>query len=491
MPFTPTSEQQAALEAFRTGDEVTIEAGAGTGKTSTLKLLAADAPRRRGIYFAYNKAIAKAAAASFPRSVYCKTLHGLAYGPVARYRPHLIDRMNIGLQPSREVAEILGIAGPHRVTADIVLAPWQVASLVLETIKQFCYSSDEHVNRTNLPWRSNLTTPDVRTALAEVVGPYAIKAWKDIESKDGKLGTNHNHYLKMWALTHPRLHADYIMVDEAQDSNALTTGIVRDQIKHGAQVITVGDPNQAINGWRGATDQMDAFEGQRVRLTTSFRFGPAVADEANAWLTYLGSTMRLSGHSALATRVGSLTELPDAVLCRSNARTVEALIDYHDQGVNARIEGGAQDVRKLAEAAQQLKETGRTWHPDLIAFTAWGQVQDFVETDHAGQDLKTAVRLIDTWGADGIINAIDRQAPEDRARVVLSTAHKAKGLEWNRVKLEDDFPGPRDPGDVDFVATREDAMLAYVAVTRAQQHLDAASLRWVHAAVAAGRRAGQ
>jgi hypothetical protein len=51
-----------------------IEAGAGTGKTSTLRLVATTQPRRRALYVAYNKAIASDAKRSFPASVTIRSL---------------------------------------------------------------------------------------------------------------------------------------------------------------------------------------------------------------------------------------------------------------------------------------------------------------------------------------------------------------------------------------------------------------------------------
>ena len=57
--MTPTEEQQAIIDAYRTGRNLVIEAGAGTGKTTTLKMLGTDKPGRKGIYIAYNKAIAR------------------------------------------------------------------------------------------------------------------------------------------------------------------------------------------------------------------------------------------------------------------------------------------------------------------------------------------------------------------------------------------------------------------------------------------------
>ncbi len=62
----PTDEQAAILEAFQGGGDLVIEAGAGTGKTSTLRLLADSETRRKGVYLAFNRAIADDAKASFP-----------------------------------------------------------------------------------------------------------------------------------------------------------------------------------------------------------------------------------------------------------------------------------------------------------------------------------------------------------------------------------------------------------------------------------------
>jgi hypothetical protein len=75
---TPTGEQQAIIDAYQSGADLVIEAGAGTGKTSTLRLVAATQPRRCGLYVAYNKAIASDANRSFPASVTCVTAHSLA-----------------------------------------------------------------------------------------------------------------------------------------------------------------------------------------------------------------------------------------------------------------------------------------------------------------------------------------------------------------------------------------------------------------------------
>jgi hypothetical protein len=61
----PVEEQQHALRLFQTGESIRIDAYAGTGKTTTLRLLANSTPRR-GLYLAFNRSIASDAQSRFP-----------------------------------------------------------------------------------------------------------------------------------------------------------------------------------------------------------------------------------------------------------------------------------------------------------------------------------------------------------------------------------------------------------------------------------------
>ena len=67
--LTPTTKLQAAIDAFETGGTVVIHAGAGTGKTSTLRRLSASRPEAKGLYVPYNKAIQIEAEKSFPHNI--------------------------------------------------------------------------------------------------------------------------------------------------------------------------------------------------------------------------------------------------------------------------------------------------------------------------------------------------------------------------------------------------------------------------------------
>lgn len=478
MGFAPTTEQAAALAAFNTGQDMVLEAGAGTGKTSTLKLFANTDQTRRGTYIAYNKSIATEAARDFPNRVRCVTAHSLGYrAVVALWGDALRARLNAPRIPVRETARALG-ANHLSLGEGRMLANTQVARLAMETVTRFCYSADDQPQKWHVPQVNGADTTEGRALLTAAVVPLARKAWADLSRPDGVLRFSHDCYLKVWAMTNPKLEGDFLMLDEAQDANPLVAQLVAGQ-DH-LQRIAVGDANQSIYAWRGATDFLSTMEAQHhLYLTQSFRFGPAVAYEANKWLMLLGTKLRLIGSPHLTSVIAPLTT-PDAILCRSNAEAVAQLMKHNALGVRAAIVGGGADVKRLAEASIELRERGNTWHPELAAFTSWGMVQDYVEQDAAGGDLKVAVKLIDEYGAEVIIAAIDASVSERDATVVISTAHKAKGREWDRVRIADDFSPPKSTEDDDNpMPSREEMMLAYVAVTRAQKVLDRSGLAWV------------
>jgi hypothetical protein len=472
--LVPTPEQQAIVDAARAGQDLVIEAGAGTGKTSTLRLVAAASPRRRGVYLAYNRAIADDAKRAFPQQVTCATAHALAFRAVGRRHAHRLGGPRV---PARQTAQLWGITHPVRIDAMRVLAPEQLARVVTETITRFCHSAAPQPGPAHVPaGLAGLDDPVAVAVLRQVVVPLAQRAWADLARPDGRLRFTHDCYLKLWQLSDPRLSCDYVLFDEAQDANPVVAAVV-DRQTH-AQRVLVGDSCQAIYGWRGAVDALARFPAdRRLWLWQSFRFGPAIAAQANRWLALLDAPLRLRGFATLRSTVGPLAR-PDAVLCRTNAEAIRQVLAGVGQAGRVALVGGGDPVRRLAQAAITLKAGQGTDHPELFAFGTWAEVQDYAANDHAGHDLKVLVDLVDAHGPEQLIDLVDRLVSEPAADLVVSTAHKAKGREWPRVQLAGDFPQPQKQGRDGRAAEvpRAEAMLAYVAVTRARQVLDPAGL---------------
>lgn len=149
--FAPTGEQMIALDLFKSGGNLAIEAGAGTGKTSTLILLAQSTPRR-GQYLAFNKAIVQEAGAKFPGSVTCSTAHSLAFRAVGhQYRDRLSKSRRMR---SLDIANHLGI-GPLAFSVgemNKALGTPFLGGLVMSAVTRFCQSADLEPQEAHVPY---------------------------------------------------------------------------------------------------------------------------------------------------------------------------------------------------------------------------------------------------------------------------------------------------------------------------------------------------
>ncbi|MFG1796664.1 UvrD-helicase domain-containing protein [Nocardia sp. NPDC049149] len=470
----PTNEQQRVIDAARSQQNMVVQAGAGAGKTSTLVMVGHALVGKKVAYIAYNKAIAIEAKGRFPSQVRCSTSHALAGAYIKKYQRRVSNGQR---QRAHEQARILNIGGSIELTSTVLL-PRDLARIAMETVKRYCQSSDEEINGHHVPWQVGIDRVDEHTFLTDVVLPHARSAWADIRDVEGRLQFDHDYYFKMWALTKPALGFDVVMLDEAQDTNPALAAVIAAQ---DGQQILVGDSNQQLYAWRGAVDVLEGWDAPvRLTLRQSWRFGQAIADEANRWLSVLGADLRVIGNQSLDSAVGRLKR-PDAVLCRTNAEAVKQVMQALQTGRHPALVGGGAAIKALAKAAHQLKTQGRTDHRELFAFRSWGELQDYVDNETGGRDLKPFVDLIDEHGVEKILHTVTGLADnEDDADVVISTAHKSKGREWNTVTIAEDYrePLPDDDGHPGPIP-REDAMLAYVAVTRAKLRLDRTGLAWI------------
>ena len=78
----------------------------------------------------------------------------------------------------------------------------------------------------------------------------------------------------------------FVMLDEYQDTSSIQTKLLA-RLFTGLPVMAVGDPNQAIYGWRGASDanlsglSEDFGAGQTITLSTCWRSGESIVQAAN------------------------------------------------------------------------------------------------------------------------------------------------------------------------------------------------------------------
>ena len=473
--FKPTEEQEKALDLFASGRNLAIEAGAGTGKTSTLSLLS-QSNRNKGQYIAFNKAIVEDSKGRMSSNVKCSTAHSLAYGAIMKDKLYK-ERLAGGRQRPADVAKFLGLqdficyVDGH----EKVISSEKLSIILNNMIYRFCTSADETIWSKHMVQVDGLDGVDPdggkqyknHNVLAQILVPIAQKAWDDISNPNGTLQFKHEHYLKLWHLSDPVINVDYILFDEAQDANPVMYDTVS---KQDCQLVFVGDSAQAIYEFTGAVNAMASIPyDNKAHLTKSFRFGQAVADVANNVLDLLDADLRVVGFDQIESEIVYLDN-PNALLVRSNAGAISAIIDGLMAGKKVAYVGNVNEIISFVRACADLQAGRGTMHPELMCFSDWNEVVMYSEMNEDDKTLQLMVKLITQYSAATIISNFKKLVDESRADVVISTAHKAKGREWDSVQLGRDF------GDNLSTASEAEQRLMYVAVTRAKRQLDVSNI---------------
>lgn len=514
--FPPTPEQTAILAAVATGRTVVVEALAGTGKTSTLELIARAHPAKRILLVVFNKSMQTEAQARMPHNVEARTFDSLGFAgapadAVAKFRAQrdakgssgpirkltdVVKHLGLDRAPTRYVATVASEAGGVAVTRreTQVIQPVKAASAALRTVEVWCTSADTEIAAAHVP--AEVAEDDGNhEAAAAVIVPIAQRVWADLASATGKLRITNGHLTKMWALgspdftrpgSGPRMVPDMVLVDEAQDTAPVCEAVMRGQSR---QTVWVGDTWQSIYAWRGAVNALANVEpddAKRLPLTKSWRFGPQIAGAGNSFLDRLGSRWEIDGGGKPGTVVdaGSMSD-PDAVLCRTNAGMIGEVLTLLEAGRKAAVTPGTRaDISLLAGTVRWLMggQPPARLHDDLAAFGSWREVEVAVESGVADQKVEMLHKLVTEQTIDVIERVVSEMLEIGQAgardAVVVITAHKSKGLQWPRVKIGGDFPQPRRRGESVVEPGREEQKLGYVAVTRAQLALDPGSLSW-------------
>lgn len=471
-PMEPTREQRDAIDAFTTGGSTKVNAYAGTGKTSSLTMLAR-ATDRVGVYMAFNKAIAEDAKRKFPGTVRCQTTHAMAFSAMARrYQvPKMTGNLNGGIIARRLNLRDWGVG------ANIVMSGRGIGWMIAQTLQRFMRSDRDQISLRDVPRPPSLDvlTEEQFRELQGRIYPIAVQVWEQVIDPQSDMPMSHDGYLKAWALGRPMIPGEFIFVDEAQDTNGVVLGILRHQR---AQLVFVGDARQALYEWRGAINAMETFEtAHGTRLTKSWRFGPEIAREGSRALLLLGETVPLTGDDKQPGRICDI-EKPDVILARTNARCVQEVLDEMDAGGRPVVVGGVAPLVAFCDGAEKLLMGIPSDHEDLIGFTTWKQVVDLSQKDE-GQDLRVMVNLIEKHGAAKLKRQLNALPKDERdGTVIISTGHKSKGREWGKVRLCDDFlRGFREPEPDKKVRAHIDPSelrLYYVACTRARKELEIA-----------------
>lgn len=474
--MTPTPQQLNCIAAAVKHAIVKIEACAGAGKTSTLKLVSGEV-KEPSLYVAFNKVTATEASEKFPSHVTCKTTHSIAYAKFGRAIQDKLTRpkggyVNVAFTGT-EIARYYKVGCiMDKTMGTIATTENAVGLFVRQTVERFEQSADKTIELHHLPRMDMQKTLEADPSAADYVLRLAQRLWADRINPDSPVLASHDTYLKQFQLSKPKLGFNVVYLDEAQDSTPCVLDIVMTQANHGAKIILVGDRKQAIYGWRGAINAMQRVEGHTEALTKSFRFGQGVADVATA---VLQGFMKITGREDMPSVIGGVGTVdrskPHMYLFRTNSGLLYAAVAAISKGENIRLEIDVKDFVRLLQSAFALSkgDMKNVKHENILPYPTWNEYKE--EAQKMTGEMKRIVNIIDGGDFYRFVGTLENYVNPENAKIIYTTGHKAKGREHDQVILADDFPSHYDGGD--WVGLNEmEQNLLYVAVTRAMRVLE-------------------
>lgn len=473
--MTPTQEQQAIIDhAVPTGGALKVIAYAGTGKTSTLVELAQANATSDILYLAFNKSVESDGQMRFPTNTLVKTGHALAYNAVGKF-----FRSNIGNIYNWQIVKAYGIS-------------LYEASLTLATLENYLNSADDLLGEERVVEDHLGRFPE--GLYKERILYLAARLWRDMGESINNMPMTHSGYLKLFALQHSNLGYPIVMLDEAQDTNPVMLGIMLDQMKNGSRVYFVGDPYQQVYSWRGAEDAMSKIEAPELYLTQSFRFGPDIAGFASKLLAKMFNNQRpLIGLDSIQSKL-SVIDKSKTIICRTNAGLVKAAYGatLSDQTINVngpdkftQVLSDIDDLFALYSGNRASIKSSR------IAYHAnFGKLKIYA-AEALDQELGSKIGILEDYLKEWpkVKEVIESHLVVLDPDITLTTCHKAKGLEWDRVQIGPDFAKLHVEDQVDSEGrailkraikgrsdkpdgiNQEEVNLIYVACTRAKEVL--------------------
>lgn len=290
---------------------------------------------------------------------------------------------------------------------------------------------------------------------------------------------------------------DVLVIDEAQDTNALQLEMLSRCVAAGARVIAVGDRDQSIFEFRGAGEfAMDdiaaRFNMTELPLMTTFRCAKAIVREAQKLVPeYRAGENNPEGivRSIDVSALLSQIKPGDFVLSRTTAPVVSACIKALSKGIPAAVVG--RDLGKsLTSLAKRVRKAAKDQH-DVESFVeatlAWRdrEVQKLEKKipvpeaaiDAVGDRAACLLAFADVSdNVDEIFERIEGVCREEgsTSRVDFSNTHQVKGGERDRVFMfVETYMMPRkDRVTGEWLPpVDEERRIKYVATTRAKNEL--------------------
>ena len=473
-----TPEQDAIHAGFRQKNmNIVVEAGAGTGKTTTIVEGNHLLPHST-LFLSFNKAIAEELARRMPRRT-CKTFHAIGLANLSSR----LGRLPVDSYKYVNLAQANGLSKPDAQFVDEVIAQFQLQIDGL-FVEHQAWTDD---------WFLSVAGEE-EISLIEIEGAtlslFDVIQWaKFILAQECKSPTGYTFNDMLWMLGYFAHHKrwslkdyDVVVIDELQDVSPIRMHLIG---LLGKRFIGVGDRRQAIYAFAGAmsgamADFETRFKCETLPLSVTWRCDKAIIAEAESVIGPFLQPRPNAGEGEVKTSyvdsmLQSNIDHTSMVVCRTNAPLLTLALKMLASGRQFQLMSDYPD--RLAKVAKRIGKgiTGKA------AFET--AVRDYYESKM--ESVKSPgflARLLDE--ADSIIVVAgvceSPQDVPDKFKELMSskfgpklcTIHKSKGLEADHVFFlrPDLCPAPWvDPADKERYT--QELNLKYVGITRAKRTL--------------------
>ena len=481
MSFKPSIYQQDVFNFIQSGSgNAVIQAVAGSGKTTTIiQSLNLIPTNKRILMLAFNKSIANELKEKVPFHVEVLTFHSCGFASLrnsSRARIQVKSNKIFNIIKNEIEWDERKVYGAY-ISKLVSLAKGAgMGVLVPDTYEEWMHLINHH---DVLQFNDNIDL-DIDTLI-----DYSSNILR-ASNRDRRTIDFDDMLLFTLLYKSQYKQYDYVFIDEAQDTNGVQRTILKKLLKPQGRLIAVGDPYQAIYGFRGADSTamemiVSEFGAKVLPLSISYRCSKNVVKEANEYMPDIRAFER--SPDGLVEEVSRYEtndfSNEDAILCRNTAPLVKMAYSFIGRGVPVNMLGrdiGAGLISFIksfkTSSISELESEMYEWYED--------QKQKAEETGNESKfdsctDKYDSVKIfIDQVNNDSVTNLIsvieDLFSDEENNNLTLATVHKSKGLEWKKVFILDRHRFFPKWARKEWMQIQE-RNIVYVAITRAKRNL--------------------
>lgn len=475
--MTDSKYQKAIYKAFQlTNKNISISAVAGSGKTTTLLQLLSFIPEgSTSLFLAFNNAIVdELKDRNKKEGVSIMTIHSCGWRAILkRYGNKVKMNPNKCIAKTEKVLKELNIDSKRKGYFFYIIPK------ILDLMRcNLCENTTEAIGKLILHYDLNVEEEDIK--VAQLAYKYLVKDRHQFDFMD-------MIFVPVTDDTVRLSKYEYVFCDESQDFSLCQHEFIKRCIGRHGRLVTVGDPNQAIYGFAGADansyNKLSELNGASVKMPLSvcYRCGKNIVYEAQKIVPEIQfSDKAIDG---AITYDGSLQEIRrgDWVLCRNLRPLVQTYLWLLKNRIKSRIRGkdigegilaliqktGAKTMEQLEtrlkleeeKLIEKLRKKGvryPAYHPKMELLQQRIDVIECLSSEvDSVKELKAVISDIFTDDVKGIL---------------LSTIHKAKGLQNKRIFFLCPELIPSRFATMDWQFEQE-MNLKYVAITRAEEEL--------------------